>query len=357
MRYKRKLILVLIAVTTLTVIQFVLPADSRVVVWYHRYVFHPFQMVRNMLFSYVPFSVGDVLYAAAGLVLLTVFVRWVFFIIKFKSHRHDLAISLLQSVVTLSIIYIIFILGWGGNYFKMPLSQFWKVPEREISKQEIIRFDHFLVRQLNVYAPGYYQARFSEINKKAKSLFKDYTVSKSGAPEVRVKASLYGFWMQHLGIQGYYNPFTGEAQVNRFLPIFMLPFVICHEMSHQAGVAAEDDANLLAYAISTIAPDSLFRYSAYLNLWLYTHMRVKAIDSIAAREIRKELNQLTHAHLDTLRSIRSRYESEFSAYTGAIYDGYLRLHQQHGGLSSYNRVTLSALLWEMHRRPKMIPIP
>src|SRR5690606_3819350 len=144
--------------------------------------------------------------------------------------------------------------------------------------------------------------------------------------------------MQHLGIQGYYNPWTGEAQVNRYLPSFMLPFVICHEMAHQAGIAAEDDANLLSYVVSTIAEDSLFRYSAYFNIWLYTHARLKRFDPEKASLLKENLNPKTLAHIDTLRKIRRQYNSDISLYSGTIYDGYLKLHHQKDGIESYNKV-------------------
>src|ERR1044071_7173753 len=104
--------------------------------------------------------------------------------------------------------------------------------------------------------------------------------------------------MQYLGIQGYYNPFTGEAQVNSALPEFMLPFVVCHEMAHQSGIAAEDDANLLAYAICTSAPDSSFVYSGYFNLWLYTQSKLKQEDSSLAAAMLETLNPASRAQVD-----------------------------------------------------------
>lgn len=357
MRFKRKLILVLILVTILTVIQFLLPADSRVVIWYDRFVFRPFQSLRNTLFSVVPFSVGDILYALGGLALLVVIIRWLYFLVRFRTHKHDLALSLLHSVVSICGIYILFVLGWGGNYYKQSLSQYWNLQSEHTDKKDMVAFDKYLVRRLNSCVTAYQEQSFRKINKQAQDYYKDYTDSRIRAQGMRVKSSLYGFWMQHLGIQGYYNPFTGEAQVNRYLPNFMLPFVICHEMAHQAGIAAEDDANLLAYAVGTTSPDSLFRYSSFLNIWLYTHALVKATDTSLAKQLRSELNPLTRAHLDTLRAIRKRYESDFSEYSGALYDSYLRLHHQKEGIGSYNLVAASAWAWEQRRRPRVIAIP
>ena len=270
-----------------------------------------------------------------------------------------MAASLLHSIVTLGIIYIVFILGWGGNYYKTSLSDYWGMSNEYRNDSAMLSFDRFLIQRINDYAPGYHEARVRDIDERAQEYYKIYTDSRTRAHGIKAKPSIFGYWMQHLAIQGYYNPFTGEAQVNRFLPPFMLPFVICHEMAHQAGIAAEDDANLLAYAVGT-APinDSLFRYSSYLNLWLYTHARLRQKDSSLAKTLRAQLNPLNISHLDTLKAIRRRYDSDVAEYSGALYDGYLRLHHQKDGIESYNRVAVSAWAWEQQRdTAEVIRIP
>jgi hypothetical protein len=358
MRYKRKLIAVMVVVAVLTVIQFLLPDNSRVVAFYDAWIFRPFQSARNVVFSLVPISVGDILYIIGGIVLVVTVGRWLYFIVRFRTRKHDLAHSLLHTIVTLGVVYIIFILGWGGNYYKTPLADYWGISHEVHPDSSMAGFDRFLVGQLNTYAPGYHEERFKDIDERAQNYYKDYTDSRTRAHGIKAKASIFGFWMQHLAIQGYYNPFTGEAQVNRFLPPFMLPFVICHEMAHQAGIAAEDDANLLAYAVGSTPRDSLFRYSSYLNLWLYTHARLRQTDSSLAKALRAELNPLTLSHLDTLKAIRMRYASDVADYSGALYDGYLRLHHQKDGIESYNKVAVSAWEWEQRRdREGVIRIP
>ncbi|RYE24015.1 MAG: DUF3810 family protein [Sphingobacteriales bacterium] len=176
--------------------------------------------------------------------------------------------------------------------------------------------------------------------------------SKTKLQGLNTKASIFGYLMQHLAIQGYYNPFTGEAQVNRFLPPFMLPFVVTHEMAHQAGVAAEDDANLLAYAVGVEARDDAFNYSAYFNIWLYTNSRLRAVDSTLANKFKASLNPLSQSHIDTLRAIRRRYRGEISEYSSQLYDEYLKLHNQKDGIMSYNKVSASAWAWEQWRIAK-----
>jgi len=358
MRYKRKLIVIMILVVVLTIIQYALPAHSKVVSFYDAFIFRPFQSVRNIIFSLVPFSIGDLLYIAGGLALVYVVGKWIYYTIRFRKYKHQLGDSLLRTMIVLGSVYIIFILGWGGNYYKPSLTSFWQLDKSHWKKDSTLElFDRYLIGRLNDYAPGYKDIAFKKIDNDAQVYYKTYTDSRTRNYGVKVKPSVFGYLMQHFGIQGYYNPWTGEAQVNRFLPAFMLPFVICHEMAHQSGIAAEDDANLLSYAISTVPKDSIFRYSAYFNLWLYTHARLRMYDSTKAKELRKTLNPVTLAHLDTLKAIRRRYDSDISDYSGALYDGYLKLHHQKDGIESYNKVAITAWAWEQKTKKKIIEIP
>ncbi len=361
MRYKRKLIVILIIVVTLTIIQYALPAHSKVVSFYDNYIFRPFQSIRNIIFSLIPISIGDVLYIAGGIALIVVVIKWIYYAVKFRTHKHELGYSILHTIIITGIIYILFLLGWGGNYYKPSLTQYWQLDKSQWHSTETLRqYDQYLIGKLNDYARGYKDIPFRDLDKKAQTYYKEHTDSRTKQYGVKVKASIFGYLMQHFAIQGYYNPWTGEAQVNRFLPSFMLPFVICHEMAHQSGIAAEDDANLLSYVIGTIVKDTAFRYSAYFNLWLYTHARLRRADSTGAKHLLLALNSTSRSHLDTLRAIRRRYESGVSDYSLLIYDGYLKLHHQKDGIESYNKVAITAWAWEQREKAEkdsIIEIP
>jgi len=349
-KYRNKLIVICIIIAVLTTVQFVLPDYSKVVGWYNSYIFKPFQTFRNTVFNLIPFSVGDLLYILGCALLGFTIGKWIYFLFRLKKHKHDLALSILQTLNTCGIIYIIFLLGWGGNYYKSSLSDYWKLPKEDTVKNDslLLTFDNFLVDKLNEYAPLYKTRSFRQIDQCAKDFYQQYTNHTTQAS--KAKASVFGNAMQYVRIQGYYNPFTGEAQVNKNLPAFMLPFVICHEIAHQQGIAAEDDANLLSYAVSTLVPDNAFRYSAYFNIWLYTHRRLYSRDSLIANQQKEKLNRLTKEHIQQLIALRNKYNSDLSDYSGAIYDGYLKMHHQNEGIRSYNKVWKSAFALEEKRK-------
>src|SRR5690606_347204 len=118
MRYKRKLIVISVLVVLLTVLQYVLPAHSKVVNFYDAFIFRPFQSVRNMVFSIFPFSIGDFAYMLAGILLVYLIFKWIYYILQFGKKREKLGHSFLQTLIVLGFVYIFFMLGWGGNYYK-----------------------------------------------------------------------------------------------------------------------------------------------------------------------------------------------------------------------------------------------
>ncbi len=347
MSYKKKLIWLCVIVVLLTVIQTILPYKPAWTIIYADYIFVPYQSLRNLIFGWSRLSFGDLLYLFLAFFLLKVVVKWIYYLVRIRNKGDLLLHSIFNTAIIFSFIYLLFLLGWGGNYYKPSLTTYWHMDKGQWQKDstEII-YDKFLVDKLNLYAPGFKPLRFKEVRGNAMDYYKQHTDCKARLHGLNIKPSIYGFLMQHLGIQGYYNPLTGEAQVNRFLPEFMLPFVVVHEMAHQAGIAAEDDANLMAYTISIKSGDPTFRYSAYLNMWLYNHNRIRRRDSVLADEMRGWLNPLTLQHLDTLKQIRLRYKSDVSLYSSSMYDLYLKMLQQEEGIMSYNQAVITAWTWE-----------
>ena len=296
-----------------------------------------------------------------GAALLLVVIRWIYYIRKFGAYKEKLAASVLRTVNTALFIYIFFILGWGANYNKPPLAESWSLhssidpaaplDERKAKdRANLITFSKYLITRITATAPQYQNLPFTDINDRAKAYYREYTNSKVKEHGMGIKPTLFGFFMERMAVEGYYNPFTGEGQVNKGLPAFTMPFIVCHEMAHQAGIAAEGDANLMAYALGTTVNDPTFNYSAYLNIWLYVNVRLYRRDSAAALLLEAQLPALTRAHIDTLEQINRKYHNEVARYSTEIYDSYLKLQQQKDGIRSYGNVAAAAFQLEQRRR-------
>ncbi len=85
----------------------------------------------------------------------------------------------------------------------------------------------------------------------------------------RLKPVMLSELMSYTHITGIYSFFTGEANINVAFPDYTIPFTAAHELSHQRGIAREDEANFMAFLVCIDSEDPYIRYSGYLNLFEY----------------------------------------------------------------------------------------
>jgi hypothetical protein len=325
---------------------------------FSRLIFIPFQNFRIISTDFIPWSLGDILYICAIVYVLWLVIYMLQWLVK-KKWKHGKRKFIVICIVTLNLFMffnLMYIAGWSGNYYKEPLHIAWDLKQDIPDERDfLVSFDSFLLQRLNDYVPGYHPSSYSEMEAEACRLY--HTLTDGRLTPERVKPSIFGNWLQFAGIQGYYNPFTGEAQVNNHLPSYVLPFVICHEIAHQYGIASEESANLLAYAVCTASDDSSFRYSAYFQLWLYAHSNLYRMDSIKAKSLKVMLPELSQRHLDTLRALRKKYHSPWDDISSMFYDRYLKMYGQPDGIKNYGRVSLTAWLYEQKKDAEQRPLP
>ncbi|VFB03406.1 Protein of uncharacterised function (DUF3810) [Chryseobacterium taihuense] len=218
--------------------------------------------VHLILFAWIPFSIGDIIYVLAGIYVLILFFK------TFKKRTRNGA--LLRILILVDLFYFIYQIFWGMLYFQTPLIT--KLPETEITidKRKSLALEYLqkakatreLVRedQNGVFILNDIAAVQNEILKNQNKLPAFITDKKSYNVN-SFKSSLFSELMSFTGILGYYNPFTAEAQYNNNLPSSYLPFTISHESSHQMGFAREQEANFVGYLIGVSSQNTDLRYS------------------------------------------------------------------------------------------------
>ncbi|WP_319804128.1 DUF3810 domain-containing protein [Chryseobacterium oryctis] len=216
----------------------------------------------QILFSWTPFSFGDILYILLGIFLLL-------FIIKSfkKKNRHS---SILKILVLTNIFYFSYQFFWGMLYFQTPIIE--KLPKGEITldKKKKLALKYLekcketrkqVTQDKNgVFIVTNLKSLQKEILYKQSKL-PNY-ISDKKAPQINsFKPSIFKNIMSFTGILGYYNPFTAEAQYNSELPSTYIPFTSAHESSHQLGFAREQEANFIGYLIGIDSNNLELRYS------------------------------------------------------------------------------------------------
>ncbi|WPO83308.1 DUF3810 domain-containing protein [Chryseobacterium sp. JJR-5R] len=219
--------------------------------------------VHQKLFSWIPFSFGDVLYVLLGIALTCLIVGC------FK--RKTRGNALLKLFILFNVIYFIYQIFWGMLYFQTPVIKKLTTrnqPTVEHAKLLAVRYlekcrkTRELVQEdkNGIFMITDLKAVQKEILKQQHRLPK--YISDKRAPEINAfKPSLFGNVMNFTGISGYYNPFTAESQFNSRLPNTLIPFTSAHESSHQLGFAREQEANFIGYLIGIRSGNPELRYS------------------------------------------------------------------------------------------------
>jgi hypothetical protein len=304
-------------------------------------IFPVLQYVRCGIFSVVPWSVGDLVYVVAMVYLIGQF----FFFIKLKKYaqKTQWLIASWKIAQLIAVISILLYLFWSALYAQDTLSQKLHLNSSDsISPNKLAAFDSSLIHRINNLAPQVDSLSLMLCDSLAANAYQDLGLRFN----TQTKQSLFARALPYLGISGYFNPFTGEAQIDNKTPNFLLPFLMCHEMAHQIGIAAEDDANLMAYIRCAESKNPTFQYSAYFNIWLYAHSKVYQMDSIKANHLKRQLNPISLSHINLIKSRQAQYHTFLDDWSTYIFDAFLKIGNQSEGIESYRNVAYSALCWE-----------
>ena len=323
---------------------FSLNKDWVEVLYTSKFYFYISKFLR-FLFGWIPFSLGDVLYLIAGCWLL-----WKLFVLiklslQKKLTRKLVFIRYLKLVLDFAFIYIIFNIFWGINYNRKGIASQLSLTNLSYDTTDLLLIQHLLLQKVNTSKSALIRIREAYPSKK--ELFKKAKDSYASAQKIypflllenlSVKSSLYGKFGDYLGFTGYYNPFTGEAQVNTTVPQFLQPYITTHEIAHQLGYAKENEANFVGYLAAINSPDTLFHYSAYFDLFLYANREVYYFDSVSSKKNLELLNPEVKKDIREIRQFNLDHRSFVEPLITWIYGRYLKLNQQPQGMRSYNAV-------------------
>lgn len=140
------------------------------------------------------------------------------------------------------------------------------------------------------------------------------------------------------GTAGYLNPLTGEAQVNGRIPKTGYPTTICHEMAHQIGFAAENEANFIGFLAANFNTDLYFKYASYRMAFAYCISEVRKRDRELASEIWQKVNSGIAKDFNASYAFWQAYKNPLEPFIKKGYNAYLKANNQSKGVASYNYV-------------------
>jgi hypothetical protein len=265
--------------------------------------------------------------------------------VKKKLDKTWLFTCLRRALFSILVIYVLFNGLWGLNYDRLGIASQLQLEVKPYSTYELNQLlTHIATRLNEVDSAGRLNRSLLD---HSRFVFDEAYRSYSGLDKwdyrfvyhlPSIKPSLFGALDNYMGFGGYYNPFTGEAQVNTNVPVFTQPFTTCHEMGHQLGYAKENEANFAGYLAARHSDNMAFHYSVYFDLYIYAARELYMRDSTLVKPIRERLKPDIRQDYRDLQNFNRKYVNPFEPVLRRMYGGYLRANRQPQGMKTYDEV-------------------
>nr|WP_273569092.1 DUF3810 domain-containing protein [Maribacter sp. Hal144] len=307
----------------------------------------------RLLFGWIPFSFGDVLYFLLGVIAI----RYVF--VNRKRIRAYPLKFLLNIAVVLSVAYFTFHLMWGMNYYRLPIAEKFDLPKTH-TKEQLTSFIEKLTTKTNqvhlsitsdstkaVELPFTKREIFEKTIHSYNDLGNKIPFLKYRSPSL--KKSIFSLALTYMGYGGYLNPFTNEAQVNGKLPAYRFPVVAGHEVGHQLGYSAENETNFIGYLATVNNEDVYFKYAAYSYALAYALGELQRVDMPLFNTEYAKLNEGVRKNYKEMNDFWLSYENPMEPVFKSVFNTFLKANNQSEGILSYNSVvSLLVNYYEKH---------
>ncbi len=112
-----------------------------------------------------------------------------------------------------------------------------------------------------------------------------------------------------------------------------------HEMSHQRGVAREDEANFVSFLVCTSSDDPYIRYSGYLDMFTEVRDKLYSADHDMYTALMNKVPTKIRGELNSYSLFFDKYRENVAAtISDKVNDTYITSHGQEAGIKSYGLV-------------------
>jgi hypothetical protein len=322
--------------------------------WYSLELYPAISISLRLITRWIPFSLGDLLYSFIFILLIINLIKSIKRIYK-KDFSKAIFLNFLFRLVKIVLwFYIIFKMVWGLNYDRLGIAHQLLISKQSYTKEEVTILTNQLIDKVNEYRRELKDTvlpvrSLDSIYKEAYQAYQtaSYEFAFLNYRNRSVKGSLFSVIGDYMGFSGYYNPFTGEAQLRTDIPRVLIPYIACHEMAHQLGYASESEANFVGYLAASASKDPYFLYSVYLDMFSYAQGEeiflygkekdFKQFEQVI-KQNRMRLDTLVKQDRRAIREFFNKRKNRISPAVSNLYDQYLKMNKQSEGVNSYNEV-------------------
>jgi Protein of unknown function (DUF3810) len=313
---------------------------------YSRGIYPAIAKLQRILFGWIPFSIGDLFYAFIVLIFIYKIGRFFGLLFKRKLTRHYFKTALQQTFFIALFMYVLFNLLWGLNYNRKGIAHQLKLEVKKYDINDLDTLTTIIQQRVNYYANFVNKVQRDSFNNKKRLFNTAAAAYKEAAKQYSflayssksIKPSLFSYLGNYLGFQGYYNPFSGEAQVNTTVPRFLEPFVTTHEIAHQLGYGRENEANFVGFLACKAYDNNAFRYSVYYDLYNYSIGEIFRQDTTLGKKFQQQLHPQVLKDRQEFRDFYKKYKNPIEPIIMWGYGEFLKANNQPAGKRSYNEV-------------------
>ncbi len=325
-------------VTAVAAYFFPIPSDA-VERYYSSGFYSRLQPIVTGITNRVPFALFDVLLVGTATILVVAVAQVLATAWRNRSVRPLL--RFLGNLATATgAVYLVFLVTWGLNYRREPLSSRLAHDSTAIDVARLARLAHDAATQLNALHDRAHREGFASWEQLRPTLEPAYHALHSrlsGGPQPRPGApkwSILTYFFERAGVSGMTDPFLLEVLVDRSLLPFERPFVLAHEWAHLAGRADEAEANFLGW-LTCVRSGAPAAYSG----WLYLYSdALSALPRPERAAVLRALGPGPRADLTAVAERARRIQPALQSASWRVYDRYLKANRVEAGVASYDKV-------------------
>lgn len=297
--------------------------------------------------SFIPFSTAEIF------LILSPFFFALLIVLIVKKAKKGKKSSIRLFFIILSIIlylFITFVWTYSSGFHTTKLDKQLALDKKTPNKEELAQATEFVVIQLNSLSkkieyddqgssnsPYNYRELSKEICKAYEKYEKEHGILRSF--DSKIKPIMLSEPLTYTHISGIYTFMTGEGNVNVNYPDFIVATSAAHEMSHQRGIAREDEANITSFIVLMNSENDFLQYSAYLDMYRYLANALYSADKELYKSIYLLLDEKVRQDLVNYSNFFKKYSnSKASEVTNKVNDTYLQVNGQEQGIKSYGMV-------------------
>lgn len=247
------------------------------------------------------------------------------------------------------LVYSGHLLALGVGYHTTDISDKMQLEDSKVDEESLVQVLEILIDDINALAadmPRNGQGIFdpdctnAEISERICESFNQFSEKYSvcGSFDSSFKTVGVANFMSYLGLTGIYTYYTGEANVNEDYPAYVRIFTAAHEMAHQRGVLRENEANFVAYIVTSSSSDPYLQYSGALDMYGYFASALYKTNKERYYSVAENLSDYAWADVAASNAVSRKYGDTFiSQISDMINNLYLKSNGTEGVIT-YSKV-------------------